>query len=76
MAPKELDPRIPVVQIYSLPNEEKIKAIFGYYEAPVFYTTARGGTYIFTSYLKMESEEVDPVKWVLAGVALFLSTDE
>jgi hypothetical protein len=76
MSPKELDPKIPVMHIYSLPNDEKKKAIVGYYESPVFYTTARGATYIFTAYLKMESEDVDPVKWVLAGVALFLSTDE
>ena len=76
MSPKELDPKIPVMQVYSVPNEEKKKATVGYYESPVFYTTARGATYIFTAYLKMESEEVDPVKWILAGVAVFLSTDE
>jgi hypothetical protein len=42
----------------------------------VYYTTARGGTFIFRAYLRMESEETDPNMWVLAGVALILSTDE
>ena len=74
MLPKELDPKIPIMNIFSLPNSEK--SIVGYYECPVYYTTVRGATYIFTAYLRMESEETDPNKWVLAGVSIILCTDE
>jgi dynein heavy chain len=74
MVNKELDPKIPVMHVFAV--ELKNKNTVGYYECPVYYTTARGGTYIFTAYLKMESEETDPIQWILAGVALILSTDE
>ncbi len=74
MVNKELDPKIPVMHVFAI--ELKNKNTVGYYECPVYYTTARGGTYIFTAYLKMESEETDPIQWILAGVALILSTDE
>ena len=71
---KELDPRIPVMHVFAVSIHEKNTV--GYYECPVYYTTSRGGTFIFTAYLRMESEETDPNIWVLAGVALILSTDE
>ena len=74
MVNKELDPKIPVMHVFAV--ELKNKNTVGYYECPVYYTTARGGTFIFTAYLKMESEETDPIQWILAGVALILSTDE
>ena len=45
----------------------------GLYECPVYLTSARGGTFVFLSTLKT----VDPVhKWVLAGVALLMSSDD
>ena len=56
--------------------EDKEAKTFGFYHCPVYYTTARGGTYIFTAYLRMETEETDPNIWIMAGVALILSTDE
>jgi dynein heavy chain len=74
MLPKELDPKLPVMKIFAVRNVDK--NTLGYYECPVYYTTARGPTYIFTSYLKMADEGTDPNKWVLAGVALILSSDE
>ena len=74
MTPKELDPKIPYMNVFAIGGLER--STLGYYECPVYYTTARGATYIFTAYLKMESEESDPNKWVLAGVALILSSDE
>ena len=74
MVNKELDPKIPVMRVYAI--ELQHKNTKGYYECPVYYTTARGGTYIFTAYLKMENDETDPIQWILAGVALILSTDE
>jgi len=38
-------------------------------------TSMRGPTYVFTSLLKMESEESDANKWILAGVALLMSPE-
>jgi hypothetical protein len=35
----------------------------------------RGPTYIFTAGMKMESEETDPNKWILAGVALLMTPE-
>jgi len=60
------------MHVYAIELDQK--NTYGYYECPVYYTTARGGTYIFTAYLKMDSDEKDPNDWVLAGVALILST--
>lgn len=74
MAAKELDPKIPVMLVFSVPLSEKNTV--GFYSCPVYYTTGRGPTYIFTAYLKMENEDVAEVTWILAGVALILSTDE
>lgn len=43
------------------------------YECPVYLTSARGATFVFLSTLK----SVDPVhRWVLAGVALLMQSDE
>jgi len=33
-------------------------------------TSLRGPAYVYTANLKMESEDTDPNKWILAGVAL------
>jgi dynein heavy chain len=45
------------------------------YECPSYVTSQRGPTYVFTAYLQMESEESDPNKWILAGVALLMSPE-
>lgn len=71
---KELHPEVPVVHVTSIRMEER-RAAKGNYECPVYVTTMRGPTFVFTSYLKMESEESDPNKWVLAGVALLMSPE-
>lgn len=43
------------------------------YECPVYLTSARGGTFVFLSVLK----SVDPThRWVLAGVALLMQSDD
>lgn len=43
------------------------------YECPVYLTTARGPTFVFLSTLR----SVDPVhKWILAGVALLMQSDD
>jgi len=45
------------------------------YNCPVYQTTLRGPTYVFTALLKMESEDYDEKLWVLAGVALLMSPE-
>lgn len=47
----------------------------GFYRCPVYTTSARGATIVFTAFLQMESEDTDPHKWVLAGVALLMSPE-
>ena len=43
------------------------------YECPVYLTSARGPTFVFLSTLKT----VDPVyRWILAGVALLMQSDD
>ena len=70
---KDLHPRLPVVNVLALPLDEKPQQ--GFYECPAYVTTQRGPTFVYTASLKMESEEADPKKWVLAGVALLQSDD-
>ena len=71
--PKELHPRLPVVNIVSVPLKEK--KVLGQYNCPCYYTTLRGPTYIFPANLNMESEDSDPNKWILSGTCLLLSDD-
>lgn len=73
MIPKELAPELPVVHVTAILKTDH-KAL-GYYRCPVYVTSARGGTYIFTAWLKLESEEADPRKWVLAGMCLVLQPE-
>lgn len=55
--------------------QRKEKKVKGVYECPVYMTSARGGTVVFTAGLQMESEETDPNKWILGGVALLMSPE-
>jgi dynein heavy chain len=74
MIPKELYPELPVVWITSIEKSQNVTV--GFYECPVYTTTARGGTYVFTAGLKMESEEPDSdLYWILAGVGLFMQPE-
>jgi len=73
MVPKELHPELPVVHITSIQSKDKVTV--GYYECPVYVTSMRGPTYVFTSRLKMESDESDEKVWVLAGVAMLMSPE-
>lgn len=71
MVPKELYPELPVVHVTSIEKSQVVKT--GFYDCPVYVTSARGGTFVFTANLKMESEEPDAeMYWILAGVALFM----
>ena len=72
--PKVLHPLMPIIKVIAVPTDQK--KMKGFYPCPVYYTTQRGPTYIFTANLKMEGEEEnDEWKWVLAGVALILNDD-
>ena len=70
---KELHPDLPIMHVTAIRLSERKK--LGYYECPVYVTSMRGPTYIFTANLKMESDESDPNKWILAGVALLQSPE-
>lgn len=70
---KDLHPRLPVVNIIAVPNEDKIT--IGMYVCPVYVTSMRGPTFVFTAGLKMESEDTPQNRWVLAGVALLMTDD-
>lgn len=69
--PRDLHPKLPIVNVIAVPVKDKKTA--GQYDCPVYYTTARGMTFIFTANLNMESEESDPSKWILSGTCLLLS---
>lgn len=73
MIPKELYPELPVVHVTSINRVDQISA--GFYDCPVYITTARGATYVFTAKLKMESEDFDEKLWILAGVAMVMSPE-
>jgi len=73
MIPKELAPELPVVHVTAILKSEHSKV--GYYECPVYVTSARGGNFIFKAWLKMESDEADPRRWILAGMSLLLQPE-
>jgi len=73
MTPKILHPPLPVMNVIAVQLEER--PTLGFYRCPVYYTTMRGPTFIFESYLKMENEDDEGHDWVLAGVALIMSPE-
>jgi len=73
MVPKELHPELPVVHILAVERKDQVSA--GFYDCPVYVTSMRGPTYVFTAKLKMESDETDEKLWILAGVALLMSPE-
>jgi dynein heavy chain len=64
---KELNVEMPVIHVKAIPIDKK--DLKNMYECPVYITSQRGPTYIFTAQLKTKHEIS---KWVLAGVALLL----
>lgn len=60
---KQLHPALPVVYVKAVLAEKR--DLKGVYECPVYLTSMRGATYVFTAYLKTQDK---PSKWVLAGV--------
>lgn len=73
MIPKELSPELPVMHVTSI-NRVDVQSA-GMYDCPVYVTSARGATYVFTAKLKMESEEYDHKLWILSGVALLMAPE-
>lgn len=73
MVLKELHPELPIMHVTAIRYKERLQV--GTYECPVYVTSMRGPTYVTTAYLMMESDESDPNKWILAGVALLMSAE-
>jgi dynein heavy chain, axonemal len=73
MTLKDLHPELPIMHVTAIRLSERKK--LGYYECPVYVTSMRGPTYIFTADLKMDSEDTPDSKWILAGVALLQSPE-
>lgn len=78
---KQLLSPMPVLYVRAVPVQpEWIPESVGYlrrdpalYECPVYFTSARGPTFVFLAVLKTK----DPVhRWILAGVALLLQSDD
>lgn len=61
---------MPIVHVTAVRSKDKKTK--GFYECPVYTTSARGATIVFTAWLQMESEDSDPHRWILAGVALIM----
>ena len=71
---KDLHPKMPVIHVVSVNKKEK--RIKGQYNCPVYVTSQRGPTYVFTANLSMQDEdESDPKEWILAGAAMLMSDD-
>lgn len=70
---KELHPELPIVHITAIQKSQR--QTIAIYECPVYVTSMRGPTIVFTADLQMESEETDVNKWILAGVALLMSAE-
>lgn len=71
---KVLHPILPIIKVIAVPIEQK--SMRGQYPCPVYYTTMRGPTYIFTANLTMDNEdEAEEWKWIMLGVAAILNDD-
>lgn len=65
---KDLHPVLPVMHVTAIKLSER--QLVGMYECPVYVTSMRGPTFVFAADLRMESDESDVNKWILAGMAL------
>jgi dynein heavy chain len=70
--PKVLHPLMPVVNVYAVPAKEMEWQ--NMYHCPVYITSTRGPTYLFTANIHMEPDDEER-KWILAGTALLLTDD-
>lgn len=53
--PKELHPKLPIVNVIAVTYDKKKK--IGQYSCPVYVTSLRGMTFVFTANLNMENED-------------------
>lgn len=62
---------MPIINVISVPREDKKTE--GQYECPMYVTSDRGPTFVYTANLNMEDES--PNKWILSGTCLLMSDD-
>jgi dynein heavy chain len=62
------------VNVVAVTAAEKKKKT-GQYDCPVYVTSLRGQTYVFSANLNMESEDFEASKWILSGTCLLMSDD-
>lgn len=62
---------MPVINVVSVPRAEKKTE--GQYMCPMYVTSDRGATFVYTANLNMEDES--PHKWILSGTCLLMSDD-
>jgi dynein heavy chain len=65
---------LPVVNIKAISHSHALQRFkhAAHYQCPVYYTSQRGKTYIFTAQLPTN---VDSATWILGGVAIILADD-
>jgi len=73
MVLKELHPELPIMHVTAVERKDFTRV--GMYNCPVYVTTMRGPTCVFTACLKMESEDSTETKWILAGCALLMAPE-
>jgi dynein heavy chain len=69
---KVLHPQMPVLNVFAVPTMEM--SWENMYHCPVYITSQRGSTYLFSSNIRMEPDDFER-KWILAGAALLLTDD-
>jgi len=68
----DLHPAMPIVNIFALHFNEM--AWDGMYEAPVYVTSERGPTFVFSANVRMDADDII-IRWILAGAALLMTDD-
>ena len=69
---KVLHPPMPAMNVYAIPNKDMSWEHM--YHCPVYVTSQRGPTYLFTANVRMEPDDNEN-RWILAGAALVLTDD-
>jgi dynein heavy chain len=69
---KDLHPYMPICNVYSVHIDEMDWTAM--YHCPVFATSLRGATFIFTANVRMDPDD-DEKRWILAGAALLTQDD-
>ena len=69
---KVLHPAMPVMNIFAVDTKEMDWN--NMYKCPVYITSQRGPTYLFTANVRMEPDDQE-YRWILAGAALLLTDD-